>query len=101
MVAKLRRIAGLRKGVSKKLLRSGEARRYLKIVGETVRLEETRVETEALYQGKWVLRTNTPLLPEKIAQRYKGLWRMEQAFPTLKSPLEVHPVYHWTEQRVD
>lgn len=31
---------------------------------------------------------------------YKNLWRIERAFRILKPPLEVHPVYHWTEPRV-
>ena len=31
---------------------------------------------------------------------YKGLWQVEQAFRTLKTPLELRPIYHWTEQRV-
>jgi len=30
----------------------------------------------------------------------KGLWQVEQAFWTFKTPLELRPIYHWTEQRV-
>jgi len=100
MVQKLQAMAGSGKGVPKELLRSAAARRYLKISGGTVRLDETRVKADARYDGKWVVRTNTALPPQEIAQRYKGLWRIERAFRTLKSPLEIHPLYHWTERRV-
>jgi len=94
MVQKLQAMAGSGKKVPKKLLRSAAARRYLKISGGTVRLGETRVKGDARYDGKWVVRTNTALPPQEIAQRYKGLWRIERAFRTLKSPLEIHPPYH-------
>ena len=47
-----------------------------------------------------MLRTNTPLPPEEVALSYKGLWQVERAFRTLKTPLEIRPVYHWQERRV-
>jgi hypothetical protein len=100
MVAKLREMAGSGQGVPKRLLRSVAARRFLTIRGGTVALDEARIEENARYDGKWVLRTNTVLPPHEVAQRYKGLWRIERAFRTLKSPLEIHPVYHWTQRRV-
>jgi len=46
------------------------------------------------------LRTNTDLPPQEVALAYKGLWQVEQAFRTLKTPLELRPIYHWTESRV-
>ena len=100
MVEKLRGLVRSGKGVPGKLLRSVAARRYLRIEGGEVRLDEARIEADRRYDGKWVLRTNTKLPPEEVAQRYKGLWRIERAFRTLKGPLEIHPVYHWTERRV-
>lgn len=100
MVVKLREMVGSGKGVPKRLLRSVAARRFLKISGGTVTLDEARIEEQARYDGRWVLRTNTGLPPQEVAQRYKELWRIERAFRTLKSPLEIHPVYHWTERRV-
>jgi transposase len=36
----------------------------------------------------------------EAALAYKGLWQVEQAFRTLKTPLELRPIYHLTERRV-
>jgi hypothetical protein len=78
----------------------GAARRYVRAEGGRVRLDRAKIEDDARYDGKWVLRTNTGLPPAEAAQAYKGLWQVEQAFRTLKTPLELRPIYHWTEQRV-
>lgn len=100
IVAKLQEMAGSGEGVPGKLLRSVAARRFLRITGGTVELDERRVKEDARYDGKWVLRTNTDLPPQEVAEQYKNLWRIERAFRTLKSPLEIHPLYHWMERRV-
>lgn len=100
MVAKLEEMTGGRQGVPKRLLRSVAARRFLSIRGGTVSLDATRIAADARYDGKWVLRTHTGLPACEVAKRYKELWRIERAFRTLKSPLEIHPIYHWSERRV-
>jgi len=68
--------------------------------GGRVRLDRVKIEDDARYDGKWVLRTNTALAAAEAALAYKGLWQVEQAFRTLKTPLELRPIYHWTERRV-
>jgi len=78
----------------------GVARRYVRTEGGRVRLDRAKIEDDARYDGKWVLRTNTDLPPAEAARAYKGLWQVEQAFRTLKTPLELRPIYHWTEQRI-
>ena len=72
MVQKPQSMAGSGKKVPKKLLRSAAARRYLKLSGGTVRLNKTRVKVDARYDGKWVVRTNTTLPPQEIAQQEVG-----------------------------
>jgi len=59
-----------------------------------------RVERDARYDGKYLLRTATALSPEEVATAYKELWRIEAAFRDLKSGLEIRPMYHWTPPRV-
>lgn len=75
-------------------------RRYVELVGGELALKEEAVREEAHYDGKWVLRTNTELPAEEVAEAYKGLWRVEGAFRELKSGLEVRPVYVRTEDHV-
>lgn len=75
-------------------------KRYVKVVGGELLLKEDVVREESRYDGKWVLRTNTELPAEEIAQAYKGLWRIERAFREVKSGLEVQPVFVYTEDHV-
>jgi len=81
-------------------LLKGAARRYVRTEGEKVELDRRKVAEDARYDGKWILRTNTDLPPEEVALAYKGLWQVEEAFRTLKTPLELRPIYHWSESRV-
>ena len=97
MVAYLK--ADLSKGVGS-LLKNGVARRYLTIRGAKVELNESRIREDARYDGKWVLTTNTALSPAELALSYKGLWKVEDAFRTIKNPLETRPIYHWKDERV-
>ena len=70
------------------------ARRYLKIDGSNARLDAKRIEADARYDGKWILRTTTNLPADQVALAYRGLWRVENAFRTLKTPLELRPIHH-------
>lgn len=44
--------------------------------------------------------TNTALSPAELALSYKGLRRVEDAFRTIKTPLETRPIYHQKDERV-
>jgi len=78
----------------------GVARRYVRGTGGKAELDWAKIQEDARYDGKWILRTNTDLSPEEVALAYKGLWQVEEAFRTLKTPLELRPIYHWRESRV-
>ena len=73
------------------------ARRYLKVTGANAEIDLGKAKSDAKYDGKWVLRTTTDLPPEQVALAYRGLWRVERAFRTLKTPLELRPIYHSSE----
>ena len=74
-------------------------KKYLDLKGD-LSIDWNRFEKEEIYDGKWVLLTNTSLQDKEIGKAYKDLWRIEQAFRTLKSPLAVDPMFHWTEKRI-
>lgn len=75
-------------------------RRYLKVQGEAVSIDEASIEQERRYDGKYVLRTNTELATAEVARAYKALWQVERAFRELKSGLDLRPVFHWSEPRI-
>ena len=75
-------------------------RRYVELTGGELKLREKVIQEDALYDGKWVLRTNTELPAAEVALAYKSLWQIERNFRELKSGLEVNPVYLRTEDHV-
>ena len=76
-------------------------KKYIKLKEDIIEsIDYERLEKEKIYDGKWVLFTNTPLEYTEIAKYYKSLWQIENAFKELKSSLDVKPMYHWTEKRI-
>jgi hypothetical protein len=69
-------------------------RRYLKSQGANFEIDDTKVDEDARYDGLWVLRTNTTLLPRYVALAYKQLWMVEAIFRSMKSVLDTRPIYH-------
>lgn len=74
--------------------------RYLKMDKKAVTINEQAIKEDAKYDGKYILRTNCDLPPGEVALAYKGLWQVERAFRSLKSTLDLRPIYHWKEERV-
>jgi transposase len=89
----------LKKG-PKSLVGNRGYRKYLKLDSDDVAIDETKIEEEARYDGKWVLRTNTDLPADMVALKYKELWQVEQAFRDMKSVLETRPVFHQTDETI-
>jgi len=70
-------------------------RKYLKAVeGKRFEIDRAKVESEAKFDGVWVLQTDTALSAAEVALKYKELWMVEAAFRSLKSVLETRPIYH-------
>lgn len=89
----------IKSGSLKKVLK-GDAQRYLKLEKERFSLNYEKIEKEARYDGKYVLRTNTKLSAEKVALAYKNLWLVENTFRNLKDILKIRPIFLWTPARV-
>lgn len=83
----------LKKG-AKSIVGNKGYRKYLKIAKDSVKIDEAKVKSEARFDGKWVLRTNTKLSADQVALKYKQLWQVERIFRNVKSLLETRPIYH-------
>jgi transposase len=69
--------------------------------GLEVSAEQKARKQEEKIDGKLVVESSCPdLSAEELIRRYKELADIERAFRTLKSTLEIRPMYHWTEQRI-
>ena len=75
-------------------------RKYLKLDRETVAVNQEKIEEEARYDGKWVLKTNTTLTAEQTALKYKELWQVEQVFRDMKSVLDTRPIFHKLDETI-
>lgn len=76
-------------------------RRYLKAGGpQRLVLDEDKLAQEALFDGIFVLRTNTSLDPLQAMLRYKDLWTVEQLFRSAKSLLETRPIFHQRDDTI-
>jgi hypothetical protein len=80
------------------LIGNSAYRRYLRLEAGAIDWRAVRLDEKL--DGKYVIRTNTDLSAGEVALAYKGLSEVEQAFRTLKSELEIRPMYHWTERRI-
>jgi transposase len=69
-------------------------RKYVKIAKDSVHIDEDKIKSEARFDGKWVLRTNTDLSAAQVALKYKELWRVERVFRDVKSLIDTRPVFH-------
>lgn len=65
------------------------------------KIDMAKVRVEERLDGKYLIHTSDDALsPEDVALGYKQLFEVEDAFRTLKTTLELRPVYHRLEQRI-
>jgi len=74
--------------------------KYLKLEKDTISVNQAKIEEEARYDGKWVLKTNTTLTTEQVALKYKELWQVEQVFRDMKSVLDTRPIFHQRDETI-
>ena len=64
-------------------------------------IDRGKVAAEAKLDGKYLLATSDPdLTAEDVALGYKNLMEAERAFRTMKSTLDLRPVYHRLDARI-
>lgn len=84
----------------KSILVNKEYAKYLTIKADKPELNEEKIKHEELFDGKFVLQTNTKMKLKEVILAYKDLWRVEAGFRTLKNELEMGPIYHYAERRI-
>ena len=89
----------LKNGV-KSLVGNKGYRRFLAVEKDAARINEKKVKSEARFDGKWVLRTNTSLPCDQVALKYKQLWQVERIFRDTKLLLQTRPVYHRRDETI-
>lgn len=76
--------------------------RYLKqLKSGAIRIDKGKIKKEAHLDGKYILATSDDTLtPEDVALGYKQLMEVERAFRTLKTTLDLRPIFHRKDERI-
>lgn len=100
IVARLRQTLTTENSV-KTLIKHKKYRSYLAIPpGSAITVDAEKVRQEEAWDGLFVLQTDTDLPAATTVMRYKDLYQVEQAFATLKSRLDMRPIFHHQDQRI-
>ncbi len=79
-------------------------RQFLKGLNEgTPRLDEGAIAESQKRDGLFGVLTNVAaktLRGEEVYDRYRDLWRVEDAFGEIKGPIETRPMFHWVDPRI-
>jgi transposase len=91
-----------RASVISEMLKDKTWGRYLRLDDKgCLRLNQQKITEEERKDGKYLIRTSDDTLSaEDVALGYKQLYEVEDAFRTLKSTLELRPMYHRLEDRI-
>jgi len=84
----------------KSLIGNSGYRRYIKTVGQRFAIDPAWVEQDALFDGIFVLRTNTDLPPLQAMMQYKQLWKVEQVIRTAKHLFATRPIFHKLDETI-
>jgi transposase len=68
---------------------------------ESYTLDENKIKQSQRYDGFISISTNTTINPTSVLDQYKQLYKIEQSFRSFKSHLEIRPMFHWTDKRIE
>lgn len=66
-----------------------------------VLISEQKIKEDSLWDGLKGYITNTDLDADKVISEYRELWVVERAFRVSKGTLEMRPMFHFTERRIE
>ena len=69
--------------------------------GVEVTINQDKIDEDAKWDGLKGYITNTDLSGEDVIKQYTGLWVVERAFRISKGNLEMRPMFHFTERRIE
>ncbi len=78
----------------------GELKSLVKFTRDGVALNEKHIEMMRKIAGRFLIVTNTDLTERDAVSSYKEQWQIERSFRTIKSFLEIRPVFHRKPGRI-
>ena len=69
--------------------------------GVKVSIDESKIEEDRVWDGLKGYKTNTDLTAAQVYDNYQQLWNVERAFRITKGTLDIRPMFHFTERRIE
>ncbi len=88
------------------LINNTGTKKYLKFEKrnrEEAYLNIKKIEEEKRWDGIYAVASNykkKDISGNKLLEKYRGLWQIEDAFRINKHDLKMRPIYHWTPKRI-
>lgn len=77
-------------------------KKYLEIGEIQIQIDETKIQGQAKWDGLFGYYTNNnELSNQEVINAYHMLWQIEESFRCMKSTLDLRPVHHWTQKRIE
>jgi transposase len=68
---------------------------------EKYSIDLDKIKSDQKWDGFKALSTTTDLKPQQVIEKYTDLFEVEHAFRSLKSQLQIRPIFHWTDKRIE
>lgn len=76
--------------------------KFLEITNDVqISISKNKIEEDAKWDGLKGYITNTDLPASKVYAQYSSLWEVEQAFRITKGTIEIRPMFHFTDKRIE
>jgi transposase len=66
-----------------------------------VSISQEKIDEDSKWDGLKGYVTNTALVAKDVVTEYRGLWVVERAFRVGKGTLDMRPMFHFTERRIE
>jgi transposase len=87
----------------KKLVKNSGTKKYLRFENENKKsatIDREKIQQEESWDGIFGYITNSEAPAEKIIERYKSLWVIEESFRINKTDLKIRPIFHHKGHRI-
>lgn len=76
--------------------------KFLKMTGEIrISIDKRRIQQDSKWDGLKGYITNTTLTKEAVIENYAHLWNIEKAFRIAKTDIQIRPIYHHLQRRIE
>jgi transposase len=67
----------------------------------SVHISYGKIKEDGKWDGLTAYMTNTELPAQRVYEEYSGLWQVERAFRITKGTLNLRPMFHFTQKRIE